>query len=266
MYTITQTTPQTKGRVLLAMKLLTMLLVLIAALPNAMGCCFSDNRGNAGIDDGTKPVSQVLPSLELRDDTADLLITWVDEKGDHHVVLHPTDVPEHARENVRIVKSDLGRGDLLYVADLRAKNADGTYPVKSMPRSEWELIAEQRRQKSMAIASPAASAGPNSPPSPRIPTAAPNLEKVAAIVYATSWCGVCKKAESYLRTQNVIVSVKDIEKSRTARAEMSQKLKKAGLPQDGSVPVIDIRGKILKGFVQRDIDRAIKDASRGDLL
>jgi len=223
-------------------------------------CCLPDNPDEGS---GTTPVSHNLPALVLRDDTPDLLLTWLDEKGDHHVARRPPDVPEKGRDMVRVVTVDQGHGDVLYVADLRTKNEDGTYPVKTMPRSGWELLAQQRREKSMAALSPPAS---TSTGGSRTAPVAPPSARLTATVYGTSWCGVCRNAESYLRSQGVTVTAKDIEKDRGARKEMNEKLKKAGLPQDGSVPAIDIRGRMFKGFDQRAIDRAIKDSTRGDVL
>jgi len=47
---------------------------------------------------------------------------------------------------------------------------------------------------------------------------------------------------------------------------MNEKLHKAGYPQKGTIPVLDIRGKILVGFDQRAIKQAIQEAIRGDML
>jgi glutaredoxin len=241
------------------MGLLLLVALLAGSVVAGMGCSSCGQEP----DDGTQPASQDLPAFELRDDTADLLITWVDEKGDHHVVQRPAEVPEGSRDMVRVVTLQHGHGDVLYVADLRTKNADGTYPVKTMARSGWELVAQQRRAKSMAALSPTASASAGAPPTA---PAAPASARLSAIVYAASWCSACRSAEAYLRSQGVTVIVKDIEKDPGAQAEMDQKLHKAGFPKRGTIPVIDIRGRILVGFDQRDIKRAIQESTRGDLL
>ena len=238
-----------------------MRLLLLFVLLTCVGCCWREDKPS---DDGTVPTSQDLPPLTLRDDTPDILLTWLDDKGDHHVVQRPADVPEKAREAVRVVTLDHGQGDLLYIADLRSKSDDGTYRVTTMPRSGWELLAQQRRAKSIAAFSPPAStSAPGAAPTAPL---APPAARLTAIVYATSWCGVCRKAEAHLRSQGVTVIVKDIEKDRGAQAEMNEKLRKAGQKQDGSVPVIDIRGRLFKGFDQRALDRAIREATKGDVL
>lgn len=242
------------------MGLLLLVVLLVSALFGGLGCSSCSNDR----DDGTEPVSQDLPNLELRDDTPNLLLTWIDEKGDHHVVQRPGDVPAEARELVRVVTLEAGHDDVFYVADLRTKNADGTYPVRVMGRSAWELVAEERRAKTMAALAPttsaSATAGANAPP------LAPPSSKLIAIVYAASWCSACRSAEAFLRSEGVTVEVKDIERDSRAQAEMDEKLHRAGLPKRGTIPVIDIRGRILVGFDKREIKRAIQQATRGEML
>lgn len=238
---------------------LLLVVLLTASVSFGLGC--SSCAGEK--DDGTAPASRDLPVLELRDDTPDLLITWVDDKGNHHVVMRPADVPEEAREMVRVRTLEHGHDEILYVADLRTKNADGTYPVKTLARSAWELVAEQRRAKSMAALAPTATGSAGG--APTVPLAPPS-SRLTAIVYAASWCSACRSAEAYLRGQGVTVIVKDIEKERGAQAEMDEKLHRAGLPKRGTIPVIDLRGRILVGFDEREIKRAIKEATRGEML
>ncbi len=199
----------------------------------------------------------------LRDDTADLLITWIDNKGDHHVVQHPPEVPAEGQELVRVVTTEHGHADLFYVANLRNKRSDGTYPVHTMARSEWELMAEKRRAKSMASLAPTTSGSSTS--SPRVPLAPPSA-KLTAIVYSASWCSACRSAEAFLRAEGVKVVIRDIERDRGAQEEMNQKLHQAGLPKRGTIPVIDIRGRILVGLDKQQIRHAIKASTRGDML
>jgi hypothetical protein len=47
---------------------------------------------------------------------------------------------------------------------------------------------------------------------------------------------------------------------------MEQKLKRAGISGRGSIPVIDVRGRILQGFSQRELDRAIAEVTKGEEL
>lgn len=238
-----------------------LLLWLMALLIMAATGCSSCNRS----DDGTAPTSTELTPLELRDDTPGLLLTWIDNKGDFHVVTRPQDVPDNARDAVRVVSEDRqeGTGEQFYVADLRSKGPAGAYPVRTMSRSEWELLAQKRRDTTMAQAAPppAQSATGEKLPKQVQPSAA-----LSVVVYGAQWCAACHDATKYLRRRGVAVVEKDIEQDPKALQEMQAKLCRAGLPVTGSIPVLDVRGRMLLGFNQRELDRAIAQVTTGDTL
>lgn len=218
-------------------------------------------------DDGTRPSSKELPRLELKDETPGLVLTWLDGKGDFHVVQKTSEVPTEGKDAVRVYLEGREEGtlDQFYVADLRLKAADGTYPVSTMSRSEWELLAERRRARTMAAAGPGGS-GSARPSPTEAPTAAAPSAKLTVIVYGADWCQACKDAMRYLRKKGVSAIEKDIEEDETARAEMKAKMRRAGLSDRGGIPVIDVRGKILQGFSPRDIDKAIAEVTKGEEL
>ncbi|WP_437955884.1 glutaredoxin domain-containing protein [Sorangium sp. So ce119] len=218
-------------------------------------------------DDGTAPAqaSAELPPLELRDDTANLMLTWIDEKGDTHVELRPADVPAEGRSLVRAMLSDRTEGtrDAFYVADLTQKRPDGTYTVRTMPRREWESLLEKRRAEHLAkTAPPPAAPGPGGSAGPGAPS---HLGGVTVIIYGASWCKPCHQAADYLRAKGVAAIVKDIEEDPAAAAEMQDKLAKSH-QRGGSIPIIDVRGQILVGFSAGAIDQALARAARGTTL
>ena len=96
----------------------------------ALGACRSEAEKPAGATGSVSKADELEP-LELRDDTPHLLLTWVDDKGDFHVVQKIADVPESGKKLVRVVVTDkeAGTGKLVYVADLSQKQSDGTYRV-----------------------------------------------------------------------------------------------------------------------------------------
>ncbi|MBI5535268.1 MAG: NrdH-redoxin [Deltaproteobacteria bacterium] len=218
-------------------------------------------------DDGTEPVVKELPKLELRDETPELTLTWLDAKGDFHVVTKIADVPVEGRDAVRVYVGGRqeGTGDQFYVADLRVKSGDGTYPVTTMSRSEWDLLAERRRAKTLAQANPSGS-GRAPPTSTEQPPIAPPTSKLTVIVYGAEWCQPCHDAMKYLRRKGINAVEKNIEEDEGARREMEQKLRRAGIPGRGSIPVIDVRGKILQGFSSRELDKAIAEVTKGEEL
>lgn len=198
--------------------------------------------------------------LELRDDTKDLLLTWVDERGDFHVVRSPSEVPEKSREWVRVVVASRreGTGSLLYVADLRRKNPDGTYPLRTMPRADWDEVGAAKRKARLEALEPKDhKSGPGAADEVGSVSAA-----IKAIVYGAQWCKPCHDAARYLRTLGVEVTVKDIESSGAIRAELERKLTQAHMPSSSSIPIIDVMGKVLVGFDPRALDRAVRDARR----
>jgi glutaredoxin-like YruB-family protein len=72
------------------------------------------------------------------------------------------------------------------------------------------------------------------------------------VLYSTSWCPYCKRARAYLEQHGVKFQEKDVGQSRAALEEM---LKKSGGAR--GVPVIDVGGKIIRGFNTRALDQAL---------
>ena len=205
--------------------------------------------------------------IVLKDDSADLLLTWIDDKGDFHVETRVADVPLMGRDSVRVVdpgKEDGTHADRIFVADLRQARPDGTYPVRTMTRADFEALALARREKTgptLASAgpgqpAPSSTAGPaaETDPGTTRPTARP-----AVIIYGAEWCGACHDAARYLRSKGIAYLEKDVEKDPGAAREMQQKLAKNGL-RSGSIPVLDVRGKVMVGFNAQEVDSALGQA------
>lgn len=237
---------------------------LVLAALGAAGCGKKD-------DDGTAPraLDEKLPSLSIGEDTPNLMLTWVDAKGETHVELRPGDVPAEGRELVRVVVADRedGTGELFYVVDLTKKRDDGTYVAQTMPRRSWEALIAKRREEHIAKTAPppppppvgGTTAAPGMPAPPAPPTA---LSGLTAIIYGADWCGPCHEAAAYLKSRGVQVIEKNVEKSADAQSEMRSKLAKSG-QHGGSIPVIDVRGQVVVGFSKSSLDRAIAKAMGG---
>jgi glutaredoxin len=239
---------------------------LWASLAPAGGC--------AKRDDGSDPAGkEELPPLTLRDDTPELLLTWIDERGGTHTATSVGEVPAAGRNPVRVIVRDAGQGQLFYVADLGAKQADGSYPVRTMPRGEWEALIESRRAKLASHRAPRPLPGPSGssgqdgalpPPSARPDEPRPEptpAGTVRAIVYGASWCGPCHQAQKFLEKRGVTVTFYDVEREPARGTEMKRKLQSAGRG-GGSIPVIDVGGEILVGFNPSALDRAIAKARK----
>ncbi|EYE99997.1 glutaredoxin family protein [Chondromyces apiculatus] len=253
---------RTRALRLSALSALTALTALTALLAGA-GCSTKS-------DDGTSPISLIteLPRVELRDDTPNLLLTWIDDKGETHVTMKPADVPAEGKKLVRVILSDRedGTRDMFYVADLTQKAEADTYVVKTMPRREWEALLEKRRAAQIAaLAPPPPPPVAPSPSGGAAPGAGPTAQGVSVIVYGASWCKPCHDAEAYLRRKGVAVIMKDIEENPAAAAEMREKLARVN-QRGGSIPVLDVRGQILVGFSPGAVDRALSRAAGGTAL
>jgi glutaredoxin len=240
------------------------LVALLLALALALGAC--KRKSPAGAD----PTPADAPFV-VKDDSEGLLLTWIDDKGDFHTELSPSGVPVTSRDVVRVVDPSRDEGthaDKIFVCDMRTAGADGTYPIRTMTRAEFDQIAVARRQKvgpTLASAEPSPSgAPPNAPTSPQGVAPDPGVSGVSpdpharpmVIIYGASWCGPCHQAANYLKRKGVPYVLKDIEEDSAAAREMNAKLAKAGL-RKGSIPVLDVKGTVIVGFNAHEVDEAL---------
>ena len=217
-----------------------------------------------------EPKAATLPPLSVKADSPNLLLTWIDDKGDFHVVQKPSEVPVEGRKSVRVVQADkeAGTGELVYVANLAETAPDGSYRLKTLTRAQWDERGASRRKARLealapsAAPPPAVSAAANGPGKQAPPSGG---SKVVAIIYGADWCKPCHAAQSYLEAHGVTVVHKDIESSEAAQAEMRQKLARAG-KGGASIPVIDIKGQILVGYSPAALDQAIRTAQGAKAL
>ncbi|MEP7050587.1 MAG: glutaredoxin domain-containing protein [Pseudomonadota bacterium] len=218
-------------------------------------------------DTGATPQTNELPPLEIKDDSPNLLLTWIDDKGDFHVVQKPADVPKEGRDKVRVVLTtrEEGTGKLVYVSNLNEVTPAGAYRVKTMTRAAWDELGASKRKARLEALAPSAvptpadsapiAAGPDANSAPKKAAAS----GISATIYGASWCKPCHDTARYLKQKGVTVVDKDIEENEVAAAEMRQKLARAGR-SGSSIPVIDLMGQILVGFSPMALDQAIEAA------
>jgi glutaredoxin 3 len=75
---------------------------------------------------------------------------------------------------------------------------------------------------------------------------------MAITLYTTPSCSFCRKAKDYFRQSNVRFTEYDIARDQRKAEEMVRKSGQMG------VPVIDINGKIIVGFNQPEVERALR--------
>ncbi|MDX2054684.1 MAG: glutaredoxin domain-containing protein [Polyangiaceae bacterium] len=224
----------------------------------ALGCSKKVDSAKPGEAEAPHAAAKGLPPLVLGDDTKHLMLTWVDESGDFKVVEKIADVPASQRTQVRVVVvgQDAGTGEAVYVADLTQKDAAGHYSVKSMSRTDWDGVGAAKRKARLEQLAPG---------SEKAEQAAANLADGPIIIYGASWCKPCHDAENYLRGKGLKVVKKDIEEDPLANQEMREKLQRSHLP-GASIPIIDIRGRLLVGFSAGAIDEALQATGKTKTL
>lgn len=233
------------------------LMVAVALGGVGVGACKRSHASPATVADETAVV--------VRPDSEGLLLTWIDDKGDFHVETRVADVPMTGRDSVRVVDPNVDESahtDRIVVADLRETRPDGSYPVRTMSRIDFESMAVGRREKTgptMASAAPPEPSSSAAAPSGADPGSPKAAARATVVVYGAEWCGACHDAARYLRRKGIAYVEKDIEKDPAAAREMQGKLAKSGL-RGGSIPVIDVRGKVMVGFNPADIEAAIGEA------
>ena len=240
---------------------------LCLALGLVSSACRKQAAPTATDDTGATPQTNELPPLEIKNDSPNLLLTWIDDKGDFHVVQKPDDVPKEGRDNVRVVvtTSEDGTGKLVYVANLNEVTPSGAYRVKTMTRAAWDELGASKRKARLEALAPSAAPPDSAAPAGSADAASAGAGKkalasgISATIYGASWCKPCHDTERYLKQRGVAVVDKDIDENPVAAAEMRQKLARAGR-SGSSIPVIDLMGQILVGFSPVALDQAIEAA------
>jgi glutaredoxin len=178
-------------------------------------------------------------------DSDEFVLTYAGERGVFADAKTIAEVPEAARNRVGV--NVFGRKPppgKVFVTNLGAPLPDGTYALEVVAREEFEeTVLGSGRSSKYELPGDLEDLVPGAPEAP-------------VIVYKTSWCGVCKQLESYLQRKGIEYVAKDIEQDRTAAAELAAKAKAAGVPT-GSVPMIDVGGKLLRGFDRNALEKLL---------
>lgn len=186
----------------------------------------------------------VTPPFAVRGAAEGLVLTWYDEEGPH-VAASRTEVPTEHRAEVRVDSLDVAPDDRdpdhVFVADLRTADEHGDYTVRQLPRETFE-----EHVSSFVAAAHADS----------------HASTGDVIVYGASWCGACHEATAFLTARGIPFVERDIERDSGAREAMQRAASAAGIPTS-SIPIIDFRGTIIRGFDRDALERAIRETSPG---
>ncbi len=217
---------------------------LALAMLGVVGCQGDDPAAHLPADG--EPIQ---PPFAVRGEAEGLLLVYFDAEG-LHTAARRSDIPAEHRAMVRVDDLTVAPEDRLdpervYVADLRDPGPDGNYPVRRLTRSAFEARAQGTAPATPAVA--------------EAPTPAPAAEAGAdVILYGASWCSACRSTASFLRSRQVPFVERDIEREPGAREAMQRAARTAGIQPRG-IPVIDFRGRIIQGFDQPALERAIQE-------
>lgn len=87
------------------------------------------------------------------------------------------------------------------------------------------------------------------------PASAARRARVQVVLYTTQWCSVCASARDWFRSRGIPVTERDVERSPQAAAAHRR------LAPSRVVPVIDVEGHILVGFVADEVRQAVDEAA-----
>ena len=187
--------------------------------------CNSESASSSSKSDISGPKQAKPKLIEVKVDSKELLFLYKDAQGEEQRVLSINEIPQDHRNKVQVVDLKLSPNErqsrhFVQLFDLRKANVDGTFPGR--------VFARQLLEKALANAQ-----------------ALP--EQPDIIMYSTSWCGVCKKARRFMKSEGLAFVEKDVETDKAAARELQEKCERAKVPM-GGVPIIDVGGALMRGF------------------
>lgn len=115
------------------------------------------------------------------------------------------------------------------------------------------------RAACIVLAAALAACGASRPPVAALPPAgAVPSEEAPVIVYGARWCQHTRAALDYFRGRGIPVRFRDVDADVDAYDEMINRARAANVSARG-IPVLSVRDRVLIGFHQDEIERALQD-------
>jgi glutaredoxin len=210
-----------------------------------------DARPGAGDDGGPSGANAGLPALGPDAGTR-FVYTWTDEDGAFRVARSRDEIPAARREVVRVQDTQRppAAGRVL-IADLREPQG-GHFPLREVGRDEYLALVGRARPTNVAAGQAAGPAVPDAGAAPaRADAAAPRV-----VMYMTSHCPVCHRARTWLTQQGVAFVERNVERDEAAARDLATLAARQGVSARG-VPVFDIGGRLVAGFDEQALRRAL---------
>ncbi len=112
------------------------------------------------------------------------------------------------------------------------------------------------RAVALALVLSLAACGTSRPPLP--PAGPPVSAEAPVMVYGARWCQHTRAALDYFRARNIPARFRDVEADPDAWEEMMSRAQAANVQARG-IPVLSVRGRVLVGYHQEEVDRALQD-------
>ena len=138
---------------------------------------------------------------------------------------------------------------IAHFGDAPPQNAGITGKIESMPatplRDPEPQATPRKEEMPQAMNRPMKKAPPQETPAPVVIDASVEM-------FATSWCGYCKKAREFFQARGIALTEYDIEAD-AAAAQRKQEI----YPSPG-VPLVVINGKPIQGFAPQAYEQALR--------
>jgi len=206
--------------------------------------CISSCKQEQSSHEAESPAEiPALTGFSVTEDNPDLLFQYFEPGTGRPVTTKSvSDVPEAARKAVVVFSTALKKGEFppsqIIVADLSAKQDDGTYPFRLVSR-----YAPQGKK-------------PGQPAESRKSAASRGGE---VLVFTTSWCPHCRTAVNWLASNKVPFKERNVEQDAGARGELAKLGSEAGIPEQmlSTVPILYVKGQLMLGFNPAEVGRLL---------
>jgi len=232
-------------------------LVVVGAVLAVGACRKTDEPAAKSPDPETRGLA-----VRVTDEAPGLSFRYVDpETHRAKTALKRADVPEPARRWVmvydeRLPADALGAGEML-MTDLTEARPDGTYPARVV-----STVGREARAATTIVERPAE--GTEGPGTRDGATAAAPVPAGNVLLFVTSWCPHCKRAEAWFKGRGIPFTKLDVERDAGARDLLLKLFRDNRVPEEyaSSVPVIAVGGKVLLGFDEAEVAKALSAGGR----
>ncbi len=190
------------------------------------------------------PVDEIdLNGLEVAPGDEDVVFQYVDPaSGKPVAVTDIEEIPESQLANVMVMYSGERRERLtaraLALVDLTTPGEDGKFSVRLVNR--WDFKPSGLKTPEGKGAQLASSGGD-------------------VVLYTAPGCGHCDRARNWFTEKGVTFTEKDVHSDPSAAGEIAALGQAQGVPESylSSVPLINVKGKLLIGFDPRQVEAAL---------